>query len=35
MTLRKKHRLRLFKETMFISEPKMDGIRKRWRNTSI
>jgi len=20
---------------MFISEPKMDGIRKRWRNTSI
>lgn len=32
MTLRKQHRLWLFKETMFISEPKMDGIRGCWRN---
>lgn len=28
MTLRIKHRLWLFKENMFIFEPKMDGIRR-------
>jgi len=32
VTLRKKHKLGLFKETMFISEPKTNGIRGCWRN---